>query len=127
MNQKGHFSFTRGEVIVFCCIFYSIVFTAIFSASGAIAIIFKKLFFKQHSVWKMALIISVIITLSLVAYGYISQWHWQHYGFYYSYRDDQYLIKDPEYELKKNGEIYHQGKPFIVRGKYYGWEMIHNK
>ena len=125
MNKKGHAAFTRGEVMVFMGILYSIVFTGIFSASGVIAVILKKSLFKQHSVWKMALIISVIITLSLVAYGYISQWYWQHYGFYYSYRDDPYLIKyDPQYEIKENGEIYRSGKPFIIKGKYYGWKGV---
>lgn len=126
-NNKGHFGFTKGEVLFFLCVFYSLVFTAIFSVSSVIAIILKYTFLKHNSLWKMALIISIIITLSLVAYGYISQWYWKHYGFYYSYRDDKYLFTDPEYELKNNGEIYHQGKPFIIRGKYYGWEMIHNK
>lgn len=124
-NNKGHAPFSAKEVFIFMVIIYTIVFSAIFSASGCIAIMLKKTILKHHSVLKMAWIISVIIVLSLVAYSYISQWHWQHYGFYYSYRDDQYIFKDPQYELKKNGEIYHLGKPFIVRGKYYGWEMVH--
>lgn len=123
-NNKGHAAFSAKEVFIFMVIIYTIVFSAIFSASGCIAIILKKTILKHHSVWKMAWIISVIIVLSLVAYSYISQWHWQHYGFYYSYRDDQYRFKYDQYELKKNGEIYNQGKPFIVRGKYYGWEMV---
>lgn len=127
-NNKGHFAFSAKETIVIVSIIYSMIFAVIFSVSGVIAIILKTLFFKQHSLTKMVWIIAIIITLSLVAYGYISQWYWQHYGFYYSYRDNPYITKyDPQYELKENGEIYHCGKPFIVKGKYYGWESVKSK
>lgn len=127
MNNKGHFTLSAKETFIFMIIFYSIVFSTIFSVSGVIAIVLKKTFLKHRSAWKMALIISIIITLSLIAYGYISQWHWQHYGFYYSYRDNQFFSNNPEYELKENGEIYRREKPWIIKGKYYGWKGVYQE
>ncbi|MDD4292214.1 MAG: hypothetical protein PHX51_08300 [Clostridia bacterium] len=128
MNNKGHFTFSTKETFVICSIGLTVIYSVLTLISIILAYALKFFCLRAVPTWKIVITILIIVTVAAIAYQYIKQWHWQHYGFYYSYRDDIVRVPDlwKQYAIDTNtNEIYKNDKPFIVQDKYYGWKMIH--
>lgn len=122
-NNKGH----GGPIIPdwlaygFMAFSYFVLFGICLSVSQAI----KTFLYAELSVTKSAFFLSSIVITITILYLIIKNWHWKHYGFYNWKKENIFNSPNDDFEVRMNGEIYYKGKPFITKGKYYGW-IAHN-
>lgn len=126
-NNKGHGGpvFPDWLIYTLAVISYIVLFAMCYCAISVIVIMFKL----NISIAKMAFSASIAIPTYYWIKSLIKAWHWRHFGFYNSYKETaiRFAKNDPGntmYELKSNGDIYMEGKPFLTRDKWYGWKML---
>lgn len=120
-NIKGHGAPIIPMWLIYS--FFAILYFALFGIGFALTAMIR-LKYPALPPIRTTIIITIIIIALLYSYYEIKNWYWQHYGFYYSYLKSCKTWYGENAEIRPNGEIYVNKRPYILKGKYYGWRMV---